>query len=208
MPFSRLLSGMTENTKTIYSKLRARLKELNSQLGFNKKLAEENFDKYLRALADLDNSRKRMAKEYLEKEAEANRNLIAKLLPVLDNLDRAIEVSRNGAENDEALKSFHQGIQLIDQQIHNVLENEGLKPFSSKGEEFDPARHDAVLSVETAEHEPNKVLDEVEKGFVFKGKVLRHARVTVSKRPGGEPEEPDEECPEESAENESQEPTE
>ncbi|MRR09092.1 nucleotide exchange factor GrpE, partial [bacterium] len=59
---------MADNNKTIYSKLRARLKELNTQLGFNKKLAEENFDKYLRALADLDNSRKRMAKEYLEKE--------------------------------------------------------------------------------------------------------------------------------------------
>ena len=197
-----------KKNSSLYRKLKARLKELITQGSYHKQLSDENFDKYVRAMADFDNYRKRVAKEYLEKEAEANRNLIAKLLPVLDNLDRAIEVSRNGAENDEALKSFHQGIQLIDQQIHNVLENEGLKPFSSKGEEFDPARHDAVLSVETAEHEPNKVLDEVEKGFVFKGKVLRHARVTVSKRPGGEPEEPDEECPEESAENESQEPTE
>jgi len=197
-----------KKNSSLYRKLKARLKELITQGSYHKQLSDENFDKYVRAMADFDNYRKRVAKEYLEKEAEANRNLIAKLLPVLDNLDRAIEVSRNGAENDEALKSFHQGIQLIDQQIHNVLENEGLKPFSSKGEEFDPARHDAVLSVETAEHEPNKVLDEVEKGFVFKGKVLRHARVTVSKRPGGEPEEPAEEYPEESAENESQEPTE
>ena len=197
-----------KKNSSLYRKLKARLKELIIQGSYHKQLSDENFDKYVRAMADFDNYRKRVAKEYLEKEAEANRNLIAKLLPVLDNLDRAIEVSRNGAENDEALKSFHQGIQLIDQQIHNVLENEGLKPFSSKGEEFDPARHDAVLSVETAEHEPNKVLDEVEKGFVFKGKVLRHARVTVSKRPGGEPEEPDEEYPEESAENESPEPTE
>lgn len=190
-----------KKNSNLYRKLKARLKELITQGNYHKQLSDENFDKYVRAMADFDNYRKRVAKEYLEKEVEANRNLIAKLLPVLDNLDRAIEVSRNGAENDEALRSFHQGIQLIDQQIHNVLENEGLKPFSSKGEEFDPARHDAVLSVETAEHEPNKVLDEVEKGFVFKGKVLRHARVTVSKRPGGEPVEPDEEYPEESDEN-------
>ena len=190
-----------KKNSSLYRKLKARLKELITQGSYHKQLSDENFDKYVRAMADFDNYRKRVAKEYLEKEAEANRNLIAKLLPVLDNLDRAIEVSRNGAENDEALKSFHQGIQLIDQQIHNVLENEGLKPFSSKGEEFDPARHDAVLSVETAEHEPNKVLDEVEKGFVYRGKVLRHARVTVSKRPGEEPEEPNEEYPEESDQN-------
>lgn len=189
------------NSNSLFRKLKTRLKELITQNNYHKQLSDENFDKYVRAMADFDNYRKRVAKEYLEKEAEANRNLIAKLLPVLDNLDRAIEVSRSGAENDEALKSFHQGIQLIDQQIHNVLENEGLKPFSSKGEEFDPARHDAVLSVETNEHESNKVLDEVEKGFVFKGKVLRHARVTVSKRPGGEPKEPDEEYPEGSDEN-------
>ncbi len=181
----------------LYRKLKARLKELITQGNYHRQLSDENFDKYVRAMADFDNYRKRVAKEYLEKEAEANRNLIAKLLPVLDNLDRAIEASRNGAESDEALRSFHQGIQLIDQQIHNILENEGLKPFSSKGEEFDPARHDAVLSIETTEHEPNMVLDEVEKGFVFRGKVLRHARVTVSKRPGGEPApaEPEDEYP-------------
>jgi molecular chaperone GrpE len=190
-----------KKNSSLYRKLKARLKELITQGNYHKQLSDENFDKYVRAMADFDNYRKRVAKEYLEKEAEANRNLIAKLLPVLDNLDRAIEVSRNGAESDEALKSFHQGVQLIDQQIHNILENEGLKPFSSKGEEFDPARHDAVLSVETNEHEPNKVLDEVEKGFVFKGKVLRHARVTVSKRPGGEPEEPNQEYPEGSDES-------
>jgi molecular chaperone GrpE len=166
----------------LYRKLKARLKELIKQGGYYKQLSEENFDKYIRAMADFDNYRKRVAKEYLEKEADANRNLIAKLLPVLDNLDRAIEASRAGAEKDEALKSFHQGIQMIDQQIHGILENEGLKNFNSRGEEFDPSRHDAVLIVESSEHEPNTVIDEVEKGFVFRGKVLRHARVTVSRR--------------------------
>jgi molecular chaperone GrpE len=174
--------------RTMFSKTKSRLKELVTQAKYNKQLADGNFDKYLRAMADLDNFRKRMAKEYLEKEGEANKNLIAKLLPVLDNLDRALDSSRKIAENDESLMSFHHGVQLIDQQIHGILETEGLKTFNSKGDEFDPTRHDAVLSIETTEHEPNKVIDEVEKGFVFKGKVLRHARVTVSKRPEGQPE--------------------
>lgn len=170
--------------RSLYRKLKSRLKELISQSNHHKQLSEENFDKYIRAMADFDNYKKRVAKEYLEKESDANRNLIGKLLPVLDNLDRAIDASKNGAENNEALKSFFQGIQMIDQQIHHILENEGLKHFNSKGDEFDPTRHDAVLSVETEEHEPNTVLNEVEKGFVFRGKVLRHARVTVSKKPG------------------------
>lgn len=168
--------------KTLYPRLRQRLKELLGRADYQKQLADENFDKYLRAMAELDNYRKRVAKEYQEKEAEANRNLLAKLLPVLDNFDRALEAADNHAERDEAFESFYQGIKLIDQQIHDLLEQEGLKEFNSKGEEFDPNRHDALLVIETDEHEPNTVLDEVEKGFAYRGKVLRHARVTVSKR--------------------------
>jgi len=168
--------------KPLYPKLRQRLKELVARVQYQKKLAEENFDKYLRAMAELDNFRKRAAKEYLEREAEANRNLISKLLPVLDNFDRALEAAKNHQEKSEAFESFYQGIKLIDQQIHNILEAEGLKEFNSKGEEFDPSRHDALLVIETDEHEPNTVIDEIEKGFAYRGKVLRHARVTVSKR--------------------------
>ncbi len=175
---------MAENNshKTLYPRLRQRLKELLGKADYQKQLADENFDKYLRAMAELDNFRKRVAKEYLEKEAEANRNLIAKLLPVLDNFDRALEAAKGHEGKSEAFESFFQGIKLIDQQIHDLLEQEGLKRFNSKGEEFDPNRHDAMLAIETDEHEPNTVLDEIEKGFAYRGKVLRHARVTVSRR--------------------------
>jgi molecular chaperone GrpE len=159
------------------------LKELNSQLGFNKKLAEENFDKYLRALADLDNSRKRMAKEYLEKENEANRNLIAKLLPVLDNLERALAIAQKNDCPAEPCKAFTQGVEMIDGQFRKILEAEGLKPFDDRGAAFDPVRHDAILAIETDGHPPDTVLDVVERGFLFNNKVLRPARVTVSKQP-------------------------
>ncbi|HTY09358.1 MAG TPA: nucleotide exchange factor GrpE [Candidatus Edwardsbacteria bacterium] len=173
---------MAIEKQPIYRRLKARLKELATQAEFNKKLAEENFDKYLRALADLDNSRKRMAKEYLEKENEANRNLIAKLLPVLDNLERAMGQAQKSDCADDACKTFVQGVEMIDGQIRKLLEAEGLKTFDSRGEEFDPTRHEAVLAIETDQHPPNKVLDEVERGFVFNNKVLRPARVTVSKQ--------------------------
>ena len=161
--------------------MKARLKELVTQADFNKKLAAENFDKYLRALADMDNSRKRMAKEYLEKENEANRNLIAKLLPVLDNLERAMGQAQKTDCANESCRTFVQGVEMIDGQIRKLLEAEGLRTFDSRGEEFDPTRHEAVLAIETDQHPPNKVLDEVERGFVFNNKVLRPARVTVSK---------------------------
>jgi molecular chaperone GrpE len=173
---------MPENVKTIYSKLRARLKDLTSQASFNKKLAEENFDKYLRALADLDNSRKRMAREYLEKENEANRNLIGKLLPVLDNLERALAIAQKNGCQAESCKSFTQGVEMIDGQFRKILEAEGLKPFDDRGAAFDPNRHDAILAIESPDLPPDTVLDTVERGFLFNNKVLRPARVTVSKQ--------------------------
>lgn len=178
---------MTEENKgrIMYRKLKARLKELMGQSNLYRQMADENFDKYLRAMADLDNYRKRTAKEYLEKEGDANRNLVAKVLPVLDNLDRALTSSKELCERDESFRSFYLGVQMIDQQIHKILEAEGLSILKSEGQPFDPTKHEAVLTVESREHQPGIVLNEVEKGFLFREKILRPARVTVSKLPAG-----------------------
>lgn len=178
---------MTEENKgmIMYRKLRGRLKELMGQSNLYRQMADENFDKYLRAMADLDNYRKRTAKEYLEKEGDANRNLVAKVLPVLDNLDRALTSSKELCDRDESFRSFYLGVQMIDQQIHKILEAEGLSILKSEGQPFDPTRHEAVLAVESREHLPDTVLNEVEKGFLFRDKILRPARVTVSKLPAG-----------------------
>ena len=199
---------MTENRPSIYAKLKARLKDLTSQASFNKKLAEENFDKYLRALADLDNSRKRMAKEYLEKENEANRNLIGKLLPVLDNLERAMGQAQKSECGNEACKTFINGVEMIDGQFRKVLEAEGLKPFDDRGAAFDPTRHDAVLAIDSPNHPPDTVLDTVERGFMFNNKVLRPARVTVSRQAQPEPADTDAGIEEESFGQEEGEPEE
>ena len=176
---------MTEENKgmIMYRKLRGRLKELMGQSNLYRQMADENFDKYLRAMADLDNYRKRTAKEYLEKEGDANRNLVAKVLPVLDNLDRALSSSKEICDRDESFRSFYLGVQMIDQQIHKILEAEGLSILKSEGQPFDPNKHEAVLAVESREHLPGTVLNEVEKGFLFRDKILRPARVTVSKPP-------------------------
>lgn len=198
---------MTEENKkgfALYRKLKARLKELKENGDFYQRMANENFDKYLRAMADMDNYRKRAAKDYLEKENEANRNLVAKILPVLDNMDRALSSAKGMCDESEGLHSFYQGLQMIDQQIHRILETEGLTLMKCEGQPFDPTMHDAVLLVESGQHQPNTVINEVEKGFMFRDKVLRPARVTVSKAkesaepraeqasPGTEPEQPGE----------------
>jgi molecular chaperone GrpE len=178
---------VTEENKgmTMYRKLRGRLKELMGQSTLYRQMADENFDKYLRAMADLDNYRKRTAKEYLEKEGDANRNLVSKILPVLDNLDRALTSSKELCDRDESFRSFYLGVQMIDQQIHKILEAEGLSILKSEGQPFDPTKHEAVLTVESREHTPGTVLNEAEKGFLFRDKILRPARVTVSKLPAG-----------------------
>ncbi len=178
---------MTEENKgmKMYRKLRGRLKELTGQSNLYRQMADENFDKYLRAMADLDNYRKRTAKEYLEKEGDANRNLVAKVLPVLDNLDRALTSSKELCDRNEGFKSFHLGIQMIDQQIHKILEAEGLLVLKSEGQPFDPNKHEAILAVESRDHPPDTVINEVEKGFLFRDKIIRPARVTVSKLPAG-----------------------
>jgi molecular chaperone GrpE len=178
---------VTEENKgmIMYRKLRGRLKELMGQSNLYRQMADENFDKYLRAMADLDNYRKRTAKEYLEKEGDANRNLVAKVLPVLDNLDRALSSSKEMCDRDESFRSFYLGVQMIDQQIHKILEAEGLSILKSEGQPFDPIKHEAVLAVESREHQPDTVINEVEKGFLFRDKILRPARVTVSKLPAG-----------------------
>ena len=187
---------MTEENRgmKLYRKIRGRLKELMGQSNLYRQMADENFDKYLRAMADLDNYRKRTAKEYLEKEGDANRNLVAKILPVLDNLDRALTSSKSLCDRDESFRSFYLGVQMIDQQIHKILEAEGLSILKSEGQPFDPVKHEAVLAVESREHLPDTVINEVEKGFLFRDKILRPARVTVSKLPP-EPEAKEEESP-------------
>ncbi|MRR52048.1 MAG: nucleotide exchange factor GrpE, partial [Rhodocyclaceae bacterium] len=138
-----------------------------------------------------------------EKENEANRNLIAKLLPVLDNLERAMAQAQKSACDSESCRTFVQGVEMIDGQFRKLLEAEGLKPFDDRGAAFDPVRHDAILAIETDGHPPDTVLDVVERGFLFNNKVLRPARVTVAKqpaRPGGDPGAQD--LPEESLEQE------
>jgi len=144
-----------------------------------KKSAEEVKDlkdKYLRAVAELQNYRKRARKEIRAAYEASSDRLLCDILPVVDNLERALEQSKTC----EA-ETFRDGVRMIRDMLKAVLEDEGVKEFCSVGESFDPARHEAVFAVESDEFPPEVVVEEIEKGYLMKDRLLRPARVTVSK---------------------------
>ena len=148
--------------------------------------AEENYDLYLRAVAELENYRKRVAKERAH-EIEAMRvQLLRLLLPIVDNLERALTQICSQPE----AQSIRDGLELIGRQVQGFLESVGLKPFASTGEKFDPHKHEAVLHVQRKDHPDHTVLEEVQKGYTLDGRVIRHALVKVVDNPTPENQEP------------------
>ncbi|MFC4103998.1 nucleotide exchange factor GrpE [Paenibacillus xanthanilyticus] len=140
------------------------------------KQAEENQQRYLRAQADFDNFRRRTQKEKEDLARYASEQLIKQLLPVVDNFGRALEASKNGGDAE----SFAKGVDMIFRQLEQTLESEGLKPMETVGQPFNPDFHQAIMQVESDEHEEGIVVEEVQKGYVLKDRVLRPAMVKVS----------------------------
>jgi len=139
------------------------------------KIAELN-DKYLRLLADRDNLIKRTQKEKQAISQYALESFMLDFLPVLDAWDKVEAESSNTSED---LDSYKKGFDLIKQQILNVLSKHGLHSFSSKGEKFDPNKHQAMSKVESDEVEVETVMEEYLKGYMLNDKLLRAAFVVV-----------------------------
>jgi molecular chaperone GrpE len=152
-------------------------KTLREQLLECKKEIENYKDQYLRALAELDNYKKRARNEKEEIVKRANERLMLELIPVLDNFDRGM----GAAKNSENFDNFYKGIELIYKGFKEVVEKEGLISFTAIGNKFDPSKHEAVSLVESDEHAPDTVLDEIYKGYMLNGKLIRPAKVIVSK---------------------------
>lgn len=140
---------------------------------------EEAKERIIRLHADFDNFRKRMQKEKEDWFQYASQSVLEKLLPVVDNLERALETVDN--MSDEA-KSLFSGVTLIKRQLVEVLEKEGVTPIPALGEEFDPNIHEAMMQVPLeAGQVENQVVEELRKGYRYKEKVLRPALVKVAK---------------------------
>jgi molecular chaperone GrpE len=140
-------------------------------------------DRLARRQADFENYRKRVERERTETYNRVVADIAAKLLPVLDNLKRALETeaSLEAAESDE-FRHFLSGVDLIYKQLNGVLEALGVKPIASVGEQFNPHIHEAVVTEPTDDHEPDTVMQEIVPGYRLGDKLIRPALVKVATR--------------------------
>ncbi len=135
-----------------------------------------------RLQADFENYKKRVAKEQEAAGVEANRRLLADLLPFLDHFRLALQSSRTYAEKDAMFRDTYQGMELMLQELEKTLEKHGLTPIDALGKPFSPHEHEVLRSEESGE-EQGIVLEEYQKGYRLADQVLRHAKVKVSKGP-------------------------
>ena len=151
--------------------------KLQKELETATKTIEEQKDKYLRLSAEFDNYRKRTMKEKAELIKNGGEKTISAILPILDDMERALQ----NAAKTEDLNAIRQGIELISQKFHKVLEQEGLQKMEPIGEAFDTDYHEAVALVPAPnEEQKGKVLDCVQTGYKLNDKVIRHAKVVVA----------------------------
>jgi molecular chaperone GrpE len=139
--------------------------------------AESYLDDLRRLQADFENYRKRTLREQTARTASASQALVARLLPVLDNFERAVSAAEQSRDFDGMLK----GVEMVLGALREVLEGEGLVKIEAEGKPFDPERHEAVIAVEQEDSEPGMVVEIVRAGYELGGKVLRPAMVKVAK---------------------------
>lgn len=151
------------------------LASLQSQLDEQKARAEDYYHRLARVQADYENFRRRTRQEKEDFYQYASEQLIVKLLPVLDNFDRAL------AAEGQSIEDFKAGVDLIYRQLLDILKAEGLAPVPALGEQFDPAKHEAVLRAESEEHPDNTIIEELQRGYYLKEKVIRAAMVKIAK---------------------------
>lgn len=140
------------------------------------------FDLYLRAQAEIENLKKRFQKEREEFIRFANESLIKDLLNVMDNLERAIAHSQEKAQGPDSLKALKEGVELTLKGMKDVLKKAGLEEVESLGKRFDPNYHHAVDEKADASVEPGTVVEELQKGYILNGRLIRPAMVVVSKK--------------------------
>lgn len=183
-------STMEEKTKASEEDLKVKLQEME-------KKAAEHYDKYVRAVAELDNYKKRAVREKADAIRYGNENLLRDILPLVDNMDRAME----HACNSEDFDAFKKGLKMLQEQLLGCLQKHGVEQIEAVGKDFDPHVHEAMVQVESKEHEESKVVGEFERGYLLNGRLLRPSKVSVCRRLKKEDRKNCEEAKEEEAKN-------
>jgi len=136
----------------------------------------EKEDKYLRLAAEFDNYRKRTARQFATMIEAAQAEVMTELLTIQDNFERALEIENDSGE----FADFKKGVELIFSQLAVLLKKNGVEPFESVGEKFDPNYHEALMTVKSDDNEEGTVVEEFTRGYKFKDRILRHAKVSVA----------------------------
>lgn len=153
--------------------------EAHAEADTNKVTAERDalLDRAARLQAELENARKRAAREQEEQKESTLADALKSLLPILDSMDQALQAP------GKDLEDFRRGIELIQRQFHDALSSLGVVPIQTTSEAFDPRFHEAIEMVETPNAEDNRVLDELQRGYKFRDRLLRPSRVRVARNP-------------------------
>jgi molecular chaperone GrpE len=150
---------------------------LRQQLRVKEEEAKNNYERFIRQTAEVENFKKRALRDKEDAIRYANETLVKELLPIIDNLERAISHAR-GSGNGASLV---EGVEMILKGLFDALGKYGVSQISAMGQPFDPQLHEAMAQVETDTGEPNTVLEEHQKGYLLKDRLLRPSLVTVAK---------------------------
>jgi len=160
---------------------RAELRRVESELQKATAERQELHDSFARRQADFENYRKRVERERGETYNRVVGDIASQLLPVVDNLRRALEAEASVEANEsEEFRHFLHGVELIGKQLNGILENLGVEPVAAVGERFDPHVHEAVATEQTDEFQPDTVMQEIVRGYRLGDKLLRPAMVKVA----------------------------
>ncbi len=161
-----------EKTITIAKEEYLKLKEDASR-------RQEYWDKFLRQQAEFENFRKRLDKEKSQFLKYANQAIILEILTVLDDLERAVSLAE---KHKQDFKTFLKGVEMILAHLYEVLKKQGVRSIDAKNKKFDPLLHEALMSVESDREDDNKIIEELQKGYLIEDRVLRTAKVKVAKK--------------------------
>lgn len=142
---------------------------------------KEAWDRMLRLQADFDNTRKRLEREKQDFIKFANEGIIVELLNVLDDLERAVDLTESKHQD---LSAFLKGIEMILAHLYDMLKEYGVKPIEAKDKIFDPNFHEALMQMENNDVPEHTVVEELQKGYLLNDRVIRTSKVKVSKKPG------------------------
>ncbi len=173
-PSKKSLETNAENTQL--EDLRKQLELCSEKLELSKKEGKEHYDNYLRAWAEIDNVRKRSAKEKNEAIRYSLENFLTDLLPVLDSFDKALEVD---SKVEIEYESFKNGVFLVKKQFTEVLTKHGLEPVIAEGKKFNPSLHQAISRIQSLDTQEEIVSLEYAKGYTFHDRLLRPSMVQV-----------------------------